>query len=65
MIDQELTALLLYPLLGGLLLALLGAKKWAAELNSLMSFCTFAASVLLAIGVMESWIIPLWTQWLI
>ncbi len=54
MIDQELTALLLYPLLGGLLLALLGAKKWAAELNSLMSFCTFAASVLLAIGVVDS-----------
>ena len=48
MIDLQLLALLLIPLTGGLLLAAFGSRSWAAELNSLMSFCTFIAAVVLA-----------------
>ena len=47
-------ALLLTPLLGGLLLAVFGSRRWAAELNSLMSFFTFAASVVLTVRVIDS-----------
>jgi hydrogenase-4 component F len=54
MIDQQLMALLLTPLLGGLLLAVFGSRRWAAELNSLMSFFTFAASVVLTVRVIDS-----------
>ena len=54
MIDMQLMALLLTPLLGGLLLALFGSRKWAAELNSLMSGGTFAAAVALTMRVVES-----------
>jgi hydrogenase-4 component F len=54
MIDLQLLALLLTPLLGGLLLAVFGSRRWAAELNSVMSFCTFVAAVVLTIGVIES-----------
>jgi len=54
MIDLQLTALLLAPLLGGLLLAAFGSRSWAAELNSLMSFCTFAAAVALTVRVVEA-----------
>jgi hydrogenase-4 component F len=54
MIDQQLMALLLSPLLGGLLLAVFGSRGWAAELNSLMSFFTFAASLLLTVRVIDS-----------
>src|SRR5512147_1947820 len=54
MIDLQLLALLLIPLLGGGLLAVFGSRRWAAELNSLMSFLTFAASVVLTMRVIES-----------
>jgi len=54
MIDLQLTALLLSPLLGGLLLAAFGSRRWAAELNSLMSFLTFAAAVALTVRVVEA-----------
>jgi len=54
MIDLQLLALLLTPLLGGGLLAAFGSRSWAAELNSLMSFCTFAASVMLTMRVVEA-----------
>jgi len=54
MIDLELLALLLTPLLGGLLLAAYGSRNWAAELNSLMSFCTFVAAVVLTMRVIDS-----------
>jgi len=47
-------ALLLTPLTGGLLLAAFGSRHWAAELNSLMSFCTFVAAVVLTIRVIEA-----------
>jgi len=54
MIDLQLMALLLTPLLGGLLLAAFGSRSWAAELNSLMSFCTFVAAVVLTMRVIDS-----------
>jgi hydrogenase-4 component F len=54
MIDLQLMALLLTPLTGGLLLAAFGSRSWAAELNSLMSFCTFAAAVVLTVRVIDS-----------
>ena len=54
MIDLQLLAMLLTPLLGGLLLAVFGSRPWAAELNSLMSFCTFIAAVVLTMRVIDS-----------
>ena len=54
MIDTQLLVLLLTPLIGGVLLALFGSRHWAAELNSLMSFCTFIASVMLTVRVIMS-----------
>ncbi len=54
MIDLQLMALLLTPLLGGLLLAVFGSRSWAAELNSVMSFGTFVAAVVLTIRVIDS-----------
>ena len=54
MIDLQLMVLLLTPLTGGLLLAVFGSRSWAAELNSLMSFCTFIAAVVLTIRVIDS-----------
>ena len=54
MIELQLLALLAMPLTGGIVLAVFGARRWAAELNSVMSGCTFAASVLLSIAVIDS-----------
>jgi hydrogenase-4 component F len=54
MIDLQLMALLLTPLAGGLLMAAFGSRGWAAELNSLMSFCTFIAAVVLTVRVIDS-----------
>ena len=44
---MEVVLVLGVPLLGGLLLALVGHKSWAPELNALMSFVTLVAAVLL------------------
>lgn len=54
MIDLELVMLLVTPLLGGLLLAVFGSRTWAAELNSLMSFCTLVAAILLTVRVVDA-----------
>ncbi|MFA6016044.1 MAG: hydrogenase 4 subunit F [Gallionellaceae bacterium] len=54
MIDLYLLVLLLTPLLGGMLLAVFGSRAWAAELNAVMSACTFAASVALTIQVIDA-----------
>jgi len=43
----EITLVLGIPLLGGLLLALVGHRRWAPELNSAMSLLTFGAAALL------------------
>jgi hydrogenase-4 component F len=47
----EIVFVLGIPLLGGLLLALVGHRRWAAELNALMSFATFCAAALLTARV--------------
>jgi hydrogenase-4 component F len=48
---MEIAAVLGVPLLGGLLLALAGHKRWAPELNALMSLATFCASAVLTAKV--------------
>ncbi len=45
-------AILIFPLLGGTVLAVWGHRSWAPELNSLVSFCTLSAAVLLASKVL-------------
>jgi hydrogenase-4 component F len=47
----EVTLVLGVPLVGGLLLALAGHKRWAPELNALMSFVTLSAAALLTARV--------------
>ncbi|MEW6312706.1 MAG: hydrogenase 4 subunit F [Pseudomonadota bacterium] len=47
MIDAEILFVLGFPLLGAALLALFGSRRWAPELNSLMSFATFLAAIAL------------------
>jgi len=41
---MEITLVLGFPLLGGLLLALVGHKRWAPEVNALMSLTTLVAA---------------------
>ena len=48
---MEIAFVLGFPLLGGLLLALVGHKRWAPELNALMSFATLCAAALLTAKV--------------
>ncbi len=48
---MEITLVLGVPLFGGLLLALVGHKRWAPELNALMSLVTLAAAGLLTARV--------------
>jgi len=54
MIELPLLVLLLTPMLGGLVLALFGARTRAAELNSLMSGITFLISLWLAVAVIAA-----------
>ena len=48
---MEVTLVLGVPLVGGILLALSGHKRWAPELNALMSFVTLSAAALLTARV--------------
>ncbi len=50
---MEIFWILAIPLLGGLLLALFGCQRFAPELNSVMSFCTFVAAVFLTVRVVN------------
>ncbi|MDP2786267.1 MAG: hydrogenase 4 subunit F [Sulfurimicrobium sp.] len=50
---MEIIWLLGIPLAGGLLLALLGGKRYAPELNSLMSFATLVASAVLTLKIIS------------
>jgi len=47
----EIALVLGIPLLGGLVLALVGHKRWAPEVNAAMSFATFCAAALLTAKV--------------
>jgi len=49
----EIALVLGIPLLGGMLLALLGHERWAPELNALMSFATLCAAALLTVRVVS------------
>jgi hydrogenase-4 component F len=49
----EVALVLGVPLLGGVLLALTGHKRWAPELNALMSMVTLAAAALLTVRVID------------
>jgi hydrogenase-4 component F len=49
----EIFWILATPLFGGLLLAAFGYKNYAPELNSLMSFATFIASIFLTVRVIS------------
>ncbi|HUX24197.1 MAG TPA: hydrogenase 4 subunit F [Burkholderiales bacterium] len=48
---MEIILVLIVPLLGGLLLALVGHKRWAPELNAVMSLATLGAAALLTASV--------------
>ncbi|OFZ90014.1 MAG: hydrogenase 4 subunit F [Betaproteobacteria bacterium RBG_16_66_20] len=48
---MEIALVLGIPLLGGLVLALVGHKRWAPEVNAAMSFATFCAAALLTAKV--------------
>jgi hydrogenase-4 component F len=50
----EIFWILAIPLTGGLLLATLGHKNYAPELNATMSFATFVASIFLTLHVINS-----------
>ena len=50
---MEIALVLGIPILGGMLLALLGHRRWAPELNALMSFATLCAAALLTVRVVS------------
>src|SRR3990172_6908614 len=51
---MEILPVLGIPLLGGVLLGLVGHKRWAPELNAFMSFATLAAAAALTARVIAS-----------
>ena len=51
---MEIFWLLGTPLIGGLLLALFGCRRWAPELNSLMSFATLIAAIILTTKIIST-----------
>jgi len=58
----EILWILATPLLGGLLLALFGCRRHAAELNSAMSFATLVASIFLTVRVISDGPITEWNE---
>ncbi len=59
---MEIFLILGIPLLGGLVLAVFGTRRYAAELNSAMSFCTFAAAAVLTTRVISSGSFTAWDE---
>ena len=51
---MEILWLLGVPLCGGILLALFGHKRWAHELNTLMSLGTFIAATVLTVRIIDT-----------
>jgi len=58
----EIFAVLGIPLIGGILLALFGCRRWAPELNSAASFATFAASAALTAKVISDGPMLAWNE---
>ena len=50
---MEILLVLALPLVGGVILALVGHRRYAAEVNSLVSFLTLAAAIRLAVLVVD------------
>ena len=59
---MEIFLILGIPLFGGLMLAVFGTRRYAAELNSLMSFCTFAAAAVLTTRVISTGSFTAWDE---
>src|SRR3954463_15599131 len=59
---MEILFVLAFPLLGGLVLALIGHRRYAAELNSLFSFLTLAAAIRLAVLVVDRGSFVAWDE---
>ena len=59
---MEIFLILGIPLFGGLMLAVFGTRRYAAELNSLMSFCTFVAAAVLTTRVISSGSFTAWDE---
>jgi len=59
---MELLVLLGIPLLGGLLLGLVGSRPYAAELNVAVSLCTFAAGIALTLRVIAQGPMLVWDE---
>ncbi len=59
---MEIFLILGIPLFGGLMLAVFGTSRYAAELNSLMSFCTFAAAAVLTTRVISTGSFTAWDE---
>ncbi len=59
---MEIFCVMGIPLFGGILLALLGTRKDAPEINSAMSFCTFLAAIVLTVRVISSGSFSVWDE---
>ena len=59
---MEIFLILGIPLFGGLMLAVFGTRRYAAGLNSLMSFCTFAAAAVLTTRVISTGSFTAWDE---
>ncbi|MDD5180537.1 MAG: hydrogenase 4 subunit F [Gallionellaceae bacterium] len=59
---MEIFWVLCIPLFGGLMLAVFGMRRYAPELNSAMSFCTFAAAAALTARVISSGSFSAWDE---
>jgi hydrogenase-4 component F len=59
---MEIFWVLAIPLAGGALLAAVGHRPWAAQVNSVMSFATFVAAAVLVHRVIESGPMTVWEE---
>jgi len=58
----EIFWVLVIPLFGGLIMALFGRQHYAPEINSVISFCTFAASAALTVRVISDGPFTAWND---
>ena len=59
---MEIFWVLVIPLFGGLLMALVGKQSYAPEINSVMSFCTFVAAAALTVRVISDGSFSVWNE---
>jgi len=58
----EIFWVLVIPLFGGLIMALFGKLRYAPEINSVMSFCTFVAAAVLTVRVISDGSFTAWNE---